>query len=351
MTKVGSEAVLDSLIKEKLKPFVKRIDADAYYAEDYLRSLGRAGFLQSQQLAKADVLSSGAILVEETAKTCMTTAFNLWCHLAALTYLRESENPYLLEHVLLQLESGEGLGGTGLSNPMKFYAGLEKLHLTAKRVDGGYEVSGQLRAVSNLGKDHWFGIVAEEGEQRIMALVSCRTEGLTLQEKADYLGLNGSATYACKFDQVFIPDDWVIAERADEFVKKIRPMFVLYQVPLGMGVTEASIRCIQQAKNRQCGCNTYLNVQANDIIEEYSPLRERFYRLVQAPDLAERWQELLQVRLDIAYLTLKAVHNAMLHQGGAAYLQNSDASRRLRETYFLANLTPTVKHLEKMLQC
>jgi hypothetical protein len=30
-------------------------------------------------------------------------------------------------------------------------------------------------------------------------------------------------------------------------------------------------------------------------------------------------------------------------------LQQSDPSRRLRESYFLANLTPTVKHLEKVL--
>ena len=43
---------------------------------------------------------------------------------------------------------------------MKFYAGLEKLQLTAKTVQGGYLVSGVLPSVSNLGEDHWFGFVA-----------------------------------------------------------------------------------------------------------------------------------------------------------------------------------------------
>ncbi|GLH62973.1 ABC transporter substrate-binding protein [Parageobacillus sp. G301] len=58
---------------------------------------------------------------------------------------------------------------------------------------------------------------------------------------------------------------------------------------------------------------------------------------------------LYRIRLNVTYLTLKAVHGSMLHHGGAGYLQQSDPSRRLRESYFLANLTPTVKHLEKVL--
>src|SRR5690606_30089498 len=126
------------------------------------------------------------------------------------------------------MESGAKLGGTGLSNPMKYYVGLEKLLLSAVRVDGGYRVSGQLGAVSNLGPDHWFGFVASIGEGRqIMAVVPCDAQGLTLKEKQDYIGLNGSATYGCKFESVFVPDDWVISEQAEEFVKRIRPAFLV----------------------------------------------------------------------------------------------------------------------------
>ncbi|MFE4240605.1 hypothetical protein [Peribacillus butanolivorans] len=39
----------------------------------------------------------------------------------------------------------------------------------------------------------------------------------------------------------------------------------------------------------------------------------------------------------------------MMHNGSAGYLKDSAPSRRLREAYFFANLTPTVKHLEKVL--
>ena len=54
-------------------------------------------------------------------------------------------------------------------------------------------------------------------------------------------------------------------------------------------------------------------------------------------------------RLQSAYLTLEAVQASMLHNGSAGYLQNCAPSRRLREAYFYANLTPTIKHLERVL--
>ena len=36
-------ALLENIINEELKPYVKRIDAEAYYAENYLRKLGKQG--------------------------------------------------------------------------------------------------------------------------------------------------------------------------------------------------------------------------------------------------------------------------------------------------------------------
>jgi hypothetical protein len=52
----------------------------------------------------------------------------------------------------------------------------------------------------------------------------------------------------------------------------------------------------------------------------------------------------------MSYLTSKAVYIDMLYSGGRAYLRDSDAFRRLRESYFIVNLTPTVKQLEKLRQ-
>lgn len=295
------------------------------------------------------MLTRGLYLVEETAKTCMTTGFNLWCHLAALTYLRKSDNSYLKSNILPQLENGELCGGTGLSNAMKFYAGLDKLYLRAEASDRGYLLSGQLPMVSNLRPDHWFGVVSSAGDQkRIVAFVPCHSEGLRLNEKIGYLGLNGSATYTCDFDQVFIPEEWILSDHADEFIAKVRPLFVLYQIPLGFGVIESSIHSMRQVREKQGGCNQYLTVQPDDLEGKLQALKDQTYELAGASKWAEQLKDLLQLRLQTAYLTLQAVQASMLHHGGAGYIQSSGPSRRLREAYFFANLTPTIKHLEKM---
>jgi len=345
--------IVERCIREELKPYVKKIDTEAYYPRDYLTALGRSGLIRSDEQPLAGVLLRETALVEETSSVCMTTGFNLWCHLAAVTYLRFSDNAYLRQTILPQLENGFLLGGTGLSNPMKFYAGLERLHLKATRCEQGYRIAGTLPMVSNLGPEHWFGFVADvaEEDRRIMGVLPCGAEGLQLREKLGYLALNGSATYSCEFDETIVPDRWIVSEQADAFVPRIRPVFVLYQIPLGLGITDSAIRSIERAEGKQNGCNRYLGIQVSELIEELAALRESTYALCRSvvePGEVEL-KPFLAARLAAVKLALKAVQADMLHNGGAAYLQSSGPSRRLREAYFLANLTPTVKHLEKML--
>jgi len=339
---------LEEIIKQDLKPYVKRIDLDAYYPAEYLKALGREGYLSSVGKGQGDVRVNSVKVLEETSAACMTTGFNLWCHQALLTYVRLSENEKLKGQLLPSLENGQLLGGTGLSNPMKFYAGIDHLYLKAKRVEQGYVLNGQLPMVSNLGADHWFAVIAVVEDKRIMTVVPCDANGLKMIEQTGFLGLNGSATYACQFRDVFIPDDWVLSEQADEYIQIVRPTFVLCQIPLGLGVVAASLHSIRQAKDKQYGCNSYLPVQTDQLERELDRLRAEMLRLAAAPDIQALRPELLKARLATVYLTLNAVQACMLHQGSAGYTFSSQPSRRLREAYFFANLTPTIRHLEKL---
>jgi alkylation response protein AidB-like acyl-CoA dehydrogenase len=342
------KSTLEQLIEQELKPYVKKIDVEAFYAESFLRKLGEAGLLSSVNKSQKELILDEMHVVKETAKICMTTAFCLWCHLAALTYVRKSSNETLKNKVLSLLENGEILGATGLSNPMKYYAGLEKLRLSAVPTEGGYILSGVLPSVSNLGEKHWLGLIAGVNEnKRIMCFVPCNVEGLKLKEKVDYLGINGSATYACSFHDVFVPHEWVLSENADAFVEQIRPAFISYQIPLGLGVTQASITSIEKVCQKQNGCNQFLKIQSGELQEAERQLQEKVQTLFNGETL--NWKEVAGIRLEAVYLTLEAVQSSMLHNGSAGYIKDSAPSRRLREAYFFANLTPTVKHLEKVL--
>ncbi len=56
-----------------------------------------------------------------------------------------------------------------------------------------------------------------------------------------------------------------------------------------------------------------------------------------------------RLRIAGSELALKAANAAMLHLGAKGYLLRNPAQRRLREAYFVAIVTPAIKHLKKEL--
>ncbi len=346
------EQPLRALIVEKLHPLVSDVDLNGRYPRDFLRELGLAGHYSSRETGPANRAHRNLWLIEEVAGACNSTAFALWCHLTGLTYVQEGESNYLKETLLNKLESGQVLCGTGLSNAMKFYAGLESLKLHAQRVAGGYQFSGILPYISNLANDHWFGCVAEvDKQQRVAAFIPCDLPGLTLSERQGFMGLNGTATYHCRFVQAFVPDHYVINHDADALVKRVQPGFILTQVGMGLGLSESIIKGIERLSKKTGHSNHYLPQQAEPLRERLQTIRIQAYRAAEFNNAdGSSVREIMAIRLDSAYLALDAAQAAMLHIGGAAYLRQSAASRRLREAYFVALVTPTVKHLEKLLR-
>jgi alkylation response protein AidB-like acyl-CoA dehydrogenase len=65
-----------------------------------------------------------------------------------------------------------------------------------------------------------------------------------------------------------------------------------------------------------------------------------------APDFMRR---VLSARLAVSEMALDAAQSALLHAGSRGYLQGSAVSRVLRESYFVAIITPSIRHLRKEL--
>lgn len=60
-------------------------------------------------------------------------------------------------------------------------------------------------------------------------------------------------------------------------------------------------------------------------------------------------REVIQMRILAGELSLRAAQSAMLHCGARSYLQGAAVERKLRESYFVAIVTPAIKQLKKML--
>jgi alkylation response protein AidB-like acyl-CoA dehydrogenase len=344
------------IVRSDLVPIVEDIDRKGLYPEAVLRNLGQAGaFCQHLPNGSTDFsLKSAVEAMSAVGEVCLSTAFCIWCQDAFGWYIATSSNRTLQASLLAQAASGQVLGGTGLSNPMKHFAGIEPLRLKGKRVPDGFRVRGTLPWVSNLGAGHYFGAVFELEEKPghcVMAVVPCAAEGVTLAQNTEFVALDGTRTFSVKLRDVHLCDDLVAAEAFADYLPRIRAGFVLLQAGMAFGLIEGAIELMEQVRGTIGHVNKYLPDQPEHFREKLSGIQERVFKLCETPFETDPayWRKVLEARLAAGETAVAAAHAAMLHQGARGYVAHGAAQRRLREAYFVAIVTPATKQLRKML--
>lgn len=351
-------AATQELVDKELKPLTVKIDLEGYYPEEVLRKLGPLGaFRQHLPSARPDgVTDMGAAIraMATVSHECMSTGFAMWCQDTCGWYVQTAENSALQDLWLPKIAAGEVLAGTGMSNTMKAFAGIEPLRLRGQRVDGGYVVNGSLPWVSNLGPDHVFGtLFALEGEpeRSVMALVDCASEGFELRLSAHFTALEGTRTFACIFENVFIPDEMIIDHDGGAFLKRSRAGMIMLQFGMGVGNIQSCIDLSREVEPLLGHVNSYLDDRPDELQEELDDAVDAALALAEDPfeTSEEYFREILQLRLAAGELAIRASQSAMLHTGAKGYLNTAPAQRKLRESYFIAIVTPAIKHLRKEL--
>lgn len=335
---------LNALIEEKLTPYVIDIDEGSYYAQPFIQQLFEQGYFKEQDLV------GNAEVIEQVSDTCLTTGFCLWCQLAFSTYLQYAPQTTLFKTLQQQLLSGEILGATGLSNPMKSFNDLEQINLEHHYEDGQLVVSGIMPAVSNIQQDHYFGAIskAKDSEELVMFIARANQDRITLVEKSNFLGVNGSATYQIKLNDVIIPEDQIVTKDAQTFASAIRPQFVALQIPIALGSIRSSLDLIHQFAHAQNGINQYLEYDIDFYEEKYRRLKDSFYDVIKAGQLDEHFSELITLKKEAGYLLLNVNQASMVNGGSRAYSPRAPQARKLKEGFFFAALTPTLRHLGKL---
>ena len=357
-TEPGITERVSDLVQEKLAPQTVAIDRQGVYPAEFMHQLGAAGGYSQQlpsQRPDGLVDVNGAVdVISAVSRECMSTGFCTWCQNAFNWYLEHAENEAVRDLQLPGFANGSKLGGTGLSNGMKNAADIEPLKIRVSRVTGGYRANGTLPWVSNLGDGHAFAAIFEDADtgNRIMAMVYCDQNGFSLQQCAEFVALEGSATYACHFKDCFIPDEQVISTNMATLIPQIRGGFVLMQMGMGLGVIQSCIDIMESMKLTQSHVNCYLDEQPEALAEELEDARRGTELL--ARDVYDTsngyFSDVLQLRHGASELSLRASQAAMLHAGARGYLANAPAQRKLRESYFVAIVTPAIKHLRKEIE-
>jgi len=342
------------IVRAQLSPRVSEIDA-GHYPVEILKALASAGAMSAHLKAPHGLGDFGLAIqaMAEVSRACGATGFMVWCQAVCGLYLQEAQSVQLREVDLPRHASGMRVGGTALSNPMKSYAQIEQFLLSADPVPGGYRVSGTLPWVSNLATDHYCGAIAAlngmESGQELMFLLRCDNPGIELKACPSFSGMEGTGTYALHLKDYWVPESDVIASPSRPLIKRIRSAFVMLQCGIAAGIIQGAIDSMWEVEPQLGHVNQYLDDRPDALQAELDSLLERVLALAQTPydDRDEFFVRVLDARAHGGELALRAAQSALLHQGARGYLMSSAVQRRVRESHFVAIVTPAIKHLRK----
>jgi alkylation response protein AidB-like acyl-CoA dehydrogenase len=344
-----------ALVKAELAPLTGAIDREGRYPGEFLRELAQiGGFAAAVPVAHGGLglgLAAQIAVISEVGRECGSTAFLVWCQTTCARYLMLSPNDAVRTRHLPAIARGDILAGTGMSNTVKHLAGIENIHLKARREGGGYVVSGSLPWVSNVGESH-LAIVAAAVEDGgyVMFAVRGDADGVSLHPCPEFCGLEGTQTLNIRLKEARIPADDVLAhpEQFPEYMARIKPGFVLGQVGIGFGIIEGSLRTIRESNVATAHVNQFLDDQGDELAEQAASLQTSTVHVARLVDEGRApVLDVLRLRLAASELTLRAANSAVLHAGAKGYLMRHPAQRRLREAVFVAIVTPALKHLRK----
>lgn len=351
-TPTATLAAIEQLAQQQLKPLAGKIDQEGFYPQQFLHQLGaQDGFSLISENQRHVDLPHVIQSIAAVGRYCGSTAFLAWCQSASAWYLQNAKVEATKARYFEKVATGEVLTGTGMSNTVKHLAGIERIHLKAQQLEEGYRIEGTLPWVSNVAEDNCVIVTAAvDTGGYVMFITHGNADNLTLRQCPEFSGMQGTATYSLHFRGVTVSADQVLAHPHQflDFMKTIKPGFVISQCGFGLGVIDASIARIAESNRTHSHVNQYLDDQ-----EEF--LRDaRDGALQQSLALAQRIHQgevnpldVLQLRAEASELTMKAANSAVLHAGARGYLIRDSAHRILREAVFVAIVTPALKHLRK----
>ena len=351
-------AAVRALADGPLAELADDIDRRGIYPKSILQRLGELGGLSAHIDTPERPADYGLAIqaMTEIARVCGATGFMVWCHDVCGVYMQQSGNPHLMGAALARHNRGDTLGATGMSNPMKTFAGIETFLLHATKVGGGYRVNGTLPWVSNLGPDHYFGAVADietldptAPKTELMFMVHCDAPGVELRNCPSFSAMEGTNTWAVRLTNYFVGEAQLIADPVRPFIGRIRAAFILLQTGMGLGVAQGAIDSMWTVERQLGHVNEFLDDRPDDLQAELDDLTARIMALAQTPFRSDNEFviDVLDVRAHASELALRAAQSALLHQGARGYLMTSEVQRRVRESHFVAIVTPAIKHLRK----
>ncbi|RSD31127.1 acyl-CoA dehydrogenase family protein [Vibrio pectenicida] len=208
----------------QLAPMAAEWDEKQIFPKDVIKAAGELGFLSlytpddqgGLQLSRLD----SAIIFEQLAMGCTSTTAFMTIHNMVTWMIASFASANAKQEFCPNLISGEWLGSYCLTEPN---AGSDAASLTTSAQKHGdtYVINGGKAFISGAGDTDVLVVMARTGEQSAKGIsafiVPANADGISYGRKEPKMGWNSQPTRAITFDNVVVPEHYLLGEEGQGF--------------------------------------------------------------------------------------------------------------------------------------
>ena len=245
---------------ERIKPRAAALDEARDFPHDLFRELAELGFFglrYPESLGGTSVdLVSYCLAISEIARGSLSLAVAAAMQsLMGTHFLCVLGNEAIHENLLKPAIQGRKIGAICITEP-NAGSDLSAIATTARKVDGGYRISGQKTWITSAPVADFFTVFARCGaEQRLtIFLVEKDFPGLNVGRAIEKMGVWASLTSEVFFEDCFVPEDHRLGEegQGESALRDILADVRIITGALAVGVARAALDdAVQYAAERQ----------------------------------------------------------------------------------------------------
>ena len=339
--------------REKIAPRAHEIDATGNYPHDMFELLKKLGLFTlpfPEQYGGTGSMLSACVAVEELCRVCYNTAYLLvvqWLPFSAILAGGTDEQK---ARYLPGLASG-ALRAAFSTTESQSGSDVAGIHTRAKKVDGGYSISGSKIWCTNAAMANFVLVAAKTGNQERgqinLFIVEKDTKGFEIGPKEDKMGARGVPSSPLYFDDVFVSEDarlgpeeggWKIVM---ESFNKSRPVIGARGVGLAQGALDHALAFINERKAFGQTISDFQGVRwmLADMATQTECSRLLVYRAAAAADAGVSGRDLAMMaamaKLQSADTAMKVATDAVQLFGAAGISNDSPINRYFRDAKVL----------------
>ncbi|WP_153722313.1 acyl-CoA dehydrogenase family protein [Sporosarcina cascadiensis] len=338
---------------EEVAPGAVDRDRTGKFPLDIFKTLSQMGmmglpFPEKYGGAGADTISF-AIVTEELSRACASTGITYSAHISlggAPLHLFGTEQQK--QDFLIPICTGESLGAFGLTEPN---AGSDAggTETAAVLEEGKYIINGSKVYITNASYAKHLALTAvtgrKDGRKEISAIiVPTDTEGFTIIDNYEKMGLHASNTTELILDQVTVPEENLLGERGRGFQQFL---VTLDGGRIGIGAMAVGIaqaayeRALNYSKERKQFGKSLSSFQITqfklaDMAMKIELARNMVYKAAWMKDQGRKFtKEASMCKLYASEIAMQIASEAIQIHGGYGYMREYEVERYLRDAKLL----------------